>query len=327
MRTPSRPLAECHILVTPTSFGQYDASLKSRLAAAVGRVTWNPTTKPLPAAALAPLLADVDGFIAGLDAITADVLEAAPRLCVVSRYGVGVDNVDLEASRRLGIIVTNTPGANAAAVAELAIALILGSLRPIAAAMAATRAGGWPRLPGFSLEGRTVGLVGLGAIGRAVAKRLAGFNCRVVAYDPALTKAPEPLAGVCTLLPLPELLAQSDIVSLHLPALESTARMVNADFLAAMKEGSFLINTSRGELVDEGALLAALQSGHLAGAALDAFQQEPPGADNPLVALSNVIATPHMGAHTDGATSAMGRMALEECLAVLSGQEPAFRVI
>ncbi len=326
MRTPTRALQQCHVLVTPTSFGQYDATLKSRLANTVGCVSFNPGAKPLSAQALAPLLHDVDGLIAGLDAITAEVLEAAPRLCVVARYGVGVDNVDLEAARLLGITVTNTPGANAGAVAELAIALMLNLLRPVAAANEATRAGGWPRLPGQSLEGRSVGLVGLGAIGRAVATRLAGFGCRILAHDPALSSLPAAVAPFCTLLPLPELLAQSDIVSLHLPVLPETRSMVNAAFLAAMKPHALLINTARGELVDEDALLAALQRGHIAGAALDAFQHEPPGAGHPLLSLPNVIATPHMGAHTDGATNAMGRMALDDCLAVLSGGEPLYRV-
>ncbi|MGL4650025.1 MAG: NAD(P)-dependent oxidoreductase, partial [Caldilineaceae bacterium] len=226
MRAASRPLAECHVVVTPTSFGQYDRSLKERLLATVGRVTMNPTSKPLSAEALAPLLADADGYIAGLDTISAAVLEAAPRLCVVARYGVGVDQVDLDAARRLGITVTNTPGANAGAVAELTIALMLNLLRPVMAAASATRSGGWPRLPGMSLEGRTVGLVGLGAIGREVAQRLAGFGCRLLAFDPALSAPPPALVGVCTLAPLATLLAQSDIVSLHLPVLPETRGMV-----------------------------------------------------------------------------------------------------
>jgi len=327
MRTPQRPLAECHVVVTPTSFGQHDPLLRERLLASVGRVTFNPTGKPLPAEALAPLLADADGYIAGLDAITAPVLEAAPHLCIVARYGVGVDNVDLEAARRLGITVTNTPGANAGAVAELAITLMLNLLRPVFAAAQATKGGGWPRTAGLSLEGRTVGLVGLGAIGRGVAQRLVGFGCRVLAYDPAFASTPPALAAICTIVPLADLLAQSDVVSLHLPVLPETRGMVNAGFLRAMKAGAFLINTARGELIDEGALLEALRSRHLAGAALDAFQQEPPGAEHPLLALPNVIATPHMGAHTDGATTAMGRMALEDCLSLLAGGEPRYRVV
>lgn len=320
-----KPLAACHVLVTPTSYGKHDPWLKSELEARVGRVTYNPTAKPLTSAQLRGLLGDVDGYIAGLDAIDAAALAAAPDLRVIARYGVGVDNVDLEAAHTQGVVVTNTPGANAGSVAELAIALMLDLLRPILSAAAQTRAGGWPRLTGQSLEGKTVGIVGLGAIGRGVAQRLAGFGCRVLAFDVVVDTAFAERWGV-GILPMADLLAQADIVSLHLPVLPTTRGLVNAAFLAQMKPGAYLLNTARGELVDEDALLAALTSGRLAGAALDAFQQEPP-TESPLLALPQVIATPHMGAHTDGATSAMGRIALADCLAVLRGAEPLYRVI
>ena len=217
--------------------------------------------------------------------------------------------MDLEAAAARGIVVTNTPGANAASVAELTVAFLLLLARPVMPAAAATRAGEWPRTSGLSLAGKTVGLVGLGAIGREVARRLAGFNCRVLSYDVAPDTAFAREHGV-TIVTLEQLLAQSDFVSLHAPLLPSTRNMVDAAFLAAMKPGARLINTARGELVDEAALLDALQSGHLAGAALDAFAQEPPGGDNPLLALLQVVATPHMGAHTDGSTTTMGALAL-----------------
>lgn len=318
-------LADCHVLVTPTSFGQHDPSLKKELEDAVGRVTWNPTGKPLDSATLARLLPDVDGCIAGLDTIDAAALACAPRLRVIARYGVGVDNVDREAARSRGIVVTNTPGANSVAVAELTIALMLNLLRPLPAALAATRAGGWPRMPGYSLEGRTVGLVGLGAIGRAVTRRLAGFDCTLLAHDILADPAFAHSAGV-ELVPLEALLERSHIVSLHVPVTAETRGMVSQAFLARMRKGSFLINTARGELVDEAALLAALVDGQLGGAALDVFAKEPPGSENPLLALPNVLPTPHMGAHTDGATNAMGRMALADCLAILRGEEPKHRV-
>ncbi len=321
-----KPLAACHVLVTSTSFGKHDPAQRSTLEAQVGRVTYNPTGRPLASEALRQLLVDVDGYIAGLDQIDAAALAAAPCLRVVARYGVGVDNVDLEAARGRGVVVTNTPGANAGAVAELTVALMLNLLRPIAAAAEATRAGGWPRLSGLSLEGRCVGLVGFGAIGRAVARRLVGFGCRVLAYDP-VPATEFARAHDVTLLPLDALLSQADIVSLHAPVLPATRGLVNAAFLEHLKPGAFLINTARGELVDEAALYEALASGRLAGAALDAFAQEPPAPDSPLLRLPNVLPTPHMGAHTDGAGTAMGRMALADCLAVLQGHEPAYRVV
>ena len=317
-----KPLSECHVLVTPTSFGRDDKRLVAALEEAVGRVTYNKTGKPLSSAELRPMLDDVDGMIAGLDEIDAAALAAAPRLQVVARYGVGVDSVDLRAARERGVVVTNTPGANAASVAELTVALLLLLARPVLQAAAETRAGGWPRMPGLSLSGKTIGLVGLGAIGREVAQRLAGFDCRVLGYDVAPEAAQDArLAGWAVhFVGLPQLLAKADFVSLHVPLLAATRGMVDAAFLKQMKHGAALVNTARGEIVDEAALYDALQAGQLRGAALDAFCAEPPGADNPLLALPNVIATPHMGAHTDGATSAMGWMALRDCLAVLRGE-------
>lgn len=320
-----KPLQACHVLVTATSYGRSAPHLKTELETAVGRVTYNPTGKPLTSAQLQELLPDVDGFIAGLDEIDAAAIAAAPNLRVIARYGVGVNNVDLAAAQAAGIVVTNTPGANAASVAELTIGLLLNLLRPIQQAADKTRQGGWPRLPGVSLVGKTVGLVGLGAIGKEVARRLAGFDCAVLAYDVA-ADADFARRHAITLMPLADLLAQSDVVSLHLPALPETRQMVNDAFLRQMRPGAYLINTSRGELVDEAALYDALVSGHLAGAALDAFQQEPPGADNPLLALPQVIPTPHMGAHSDGATNAMGSIALADCLAVLSGAAPKHQI-
>ncbi|MBL8161329.1 MAG: phosphoglycerate dehydrogenase [Anaerolineae bacterium] len=321
-----KPLRDCHVLVTPTSYGRGDASVRTELEAAVGKVTYNPTGKPLTSEALRELLVGVDGFIAGLDVIDAAALAAADDLRVIARYGVGVSNVDLEAARAKHIVVTNTPGSNAKSVAELTIALMLDLLRFVLDAANDTRQGGWMRTNGTSLEGKTVGLVGLGAIGREVARRLQGFDCAVLAYDVTYDAAFVAQQHITT-LPLDELLERADIVSLHVPVLDATREMVNAAFLAKMKPGSYLINTARGELIDEAALLAALESGHVRGAALDAFQTEPPGKDHPLLRLPQVIATPHMGAHTDSATHAMGRMALADCLAVLRGDAPRYRVI
>ncbi len=321
-----KPLNECHILVTPTSYGKDDPRLRTELEALVGRVTYNETGKPLTSAQLAALLPGVDGFIAGLDAIDAEALAAADSLRIIARYGVGTNNVDLAAAQARGIVVTNTPGANAGAVAELTVALLLLLARPIISAAAATRAGGWPRTAGLSLAGKTVGLVGFGAIGRAVARFLAGFECRLLAADPWCDVD---LAAQLAVTPveLDDLLAASDFVSLHAPVMPETRGMVDAAFLGRMKPGASLVNTARGELVDEIALYEALAAGHLRGAALDAFAVEPPGAGNPLLGLPNVIATPHMGAHTDGATTTMGRMALEDCLAVLRGNGAAFRIV
>ncbi|HZW05237.1 MAG TPA: phosphoglycerate dehydrogenase [Anaerolineaceae bacterium] len=314
-------LKDCRLLVTPTSFGKNDSRLKTDLEALVGEVIYNPTGKPLRAAELAGLLPGIDGYIAGLDEINAAALAAADRLQVIARYGVGYDNVDLAAAQSKGILVTNTPGANSASVAELALGLMLSLARQIPEGDRAIHQGKWPRIAGASLEGKTVGIYGLGAIGKQLARRLAGFGCRVVACDPFVRPA-EARALNVELLPTDEVVAAADFLSLHLPLLPDTRCMVNAEFLARMKPGAYLINTSRGEVIDEAALAEALQSGRLRGAALDAFITEPPEAGHPLLALPNVIATPHLGAQTDGATNNMGWMAVKDCLAVLRGEAP-----
>ena len=316
-----KDLRACSVLVTATSFGKQDPTLKTVLEHAVGAVRYNPMNRPLAAAELTPLLQSVDGVIAGLDEIKAAVIEACPRLKIIARYGVGVDRVDVAAATRHGTVVTNTPGANAVAVAELAIGLMLALGRNLCRADQATRRGEWPRYSGIGLRGKTVGLVGFGSIGREVAARLQTFGCRLLAADPYLR--PETLAGSgVSLVALDALLASADIVSLHTVLTPATAGMADERFLRQMKPGAFLVNTARGELIDEAALQQALESGHLRGAALDCFRQEPPGPDHPLLQLPQVIATPHTGSHTDEAMNTMGRMSLEACLAALRGERP-----
>lgn len=319
-------LKECRLLVTPTSYGKQDPRLKIDLEAMVGEVIYNPTGKPLTSAEVARLLPGVDGYIAGLDVIDANALSAADRLKVIARYGVGVDNLDLKAAREKGIAVTNTPGANAVSVAELALGLILALARQIPAAVDAVHQGKWPRYVGVTLEGKTVGILGLGAIGKQLARRLSGFDCQILAYDPYA----DPVFAAENSVDLTsqeELIEKSDFISLHLPLLPETHSMVNDSFLGCMKKGAFLINTSRGEVVDEDALYKAIQSGHIGGAGLDAFAVEPPDPGHPLLTLPQVIATPHIGAQTDGATSNMGWLAMRDCLAVLRDEKPTFRVV
>lgn len=317
-------LKDAHVLVTATSYGKNDPRLKSELEAQVGKVTYNPTGKPLNSTQLAALLPGVDGYIAGLDQIDGAALEKADRLKVITRYGVGVDNIDFNVTRRKGIVVTNTPGANSVSVAELALALMLALARQIPIADQAVHRGEWPRLNGISIEGKTIGILGLGAIGKQLALRLRGFNCRILAYDPFYEGYFAEENGV-EMVPLMDVISQADFLSLHLPLLAETRSMVGKEFLAMMKKGSYLINTARGELIDEAALYAALDIGHLAGAGLDAFRLEPPDPNHPLLSLPQVIATPHLGAQTDGATSNMGWIALRDCLAVLRGEKPEFR--
>ena len=318
-------LNQARLLVTPTSYGKNDARLKSELEALTGSVTYNSSGKPLSSNKVADLLQNVDGYIAGLDVIDRSALAKAEKLKVISRYGVGVDNVDLEVAKEKGIVVTNTPGANSVSVAELALSLILALARQIPDAVQAVRQGKWPRLNGISLEEKTIGILGLGAIGKQLARRLAGFDCQILAYDPFADTTFAAANGV-TLESIDKVIAKSDFISLHLPLLPETRAMVNDEFLAQMKKGAFLINTSRGEVVNETALLHALESGHISGAGLDAFTVEPPDPAHPLLQLPQVVATPHLGAQTDGAKSNMGWFAMKDCLAVLRGEEPQYRV-
>jgi D-3-phosphoglycerate dehydrogenase len=277
--------------------------------------------EPLAASALRAAIRDADAAILGLDACDASVLDACPRLRVVSRYGVGVDNVDLDAARRLGIAVTNTPGANTTAVAELTLGSILALARRLPQAVAATRAGSWSRRTGWELSGKTLGVIGYGRIGQAVADLGRAFGMRVVASDPF---AP-PTDGT-TVLTVDELLGQADVVTLHVGLSDDTRHLIDGAALARMKPGAVLVNTARGGLIDEDALAEALRSGRLAGAAADAFEHEPPGA-SPLLAIDSFLPTPHLGAATAEATARMGQMATENALDVLQGRTPAHVVV
>lgn len=319
-------LKSCRVLVTSTSYGMNDASLRTELEAVVGEVVYNPTGHPMTPDELVALIPRIDGMIAGLDYIDRSVIEAADVLRVIARYGVGLDRVDLDAARTRGIVVTNTPGANAASVAELTVGLMLVLARHIHVANVQTRRGEWPRLKGVALAGATVGLLGLGAIGRRVARMLSGFDCHMVGFDPAVSKDEAATMHV-EWIERDDVIRQADFLSLHLPAAPQTENMLNAAVFTMMKDGAYLINTARSELIDEDALLAALKSGKLAGAALDTFREEPPSADHPLLQLEQVVLTPHTGSHTNSATNTMGRMALDDCLAVLRGEEPRHRVV
>jgi D-3-phosphoglycerate dehydrogenase len=319
-------LKKYRVLVTPTTFGLYDKRLRQELEAAVGEVIYNERGRPLASSELQELLPGCDGFIAGLDRVDSTALESADRLKVIARYGVGVDNIDLETAARKKITVTNTPHANAVSVAELTIGLLLSLARSIPEAAESVREGKWPRLQGKVLEGKVIGLIGFGCVGKQVAQRLQPWQLTLMACDPFGDKAVAQSLDV-RLVEMEELIREADFVSLHAPLLAGTRRMVDADFLSRMKRGACLINTARGELVDQDALLSALDSGQVGGAALDVHEHEPPPADSPLRRHPRLIATPHCGAHTDGAADGMGRQSLQDCIAVLRGESPLHPVI
>jgi phosphoglycerate dehydrogenase-like enzyme len=238
---------------------------------------------------------DAEILLHVLEPVTAEVIDAAPRLRLIQKIGVGVNTIDLDAARRRGIAICNMPGTNTQAVAELSLLLMLATLRRLAELDRLTRAGkGWafdPALPDDlgELSGRTVGLVGFGAVARRLVPMLQAIGAR-----PVYTNQREKADATIPFLALPDLLPVADVLSLHLPLTEKTTGIIDAAALAAMKRGSVLINTARGPLVDEAALLAALKSGHLRGTGLDVFAREPAGPPDPLLELPNVVVTPHL---------------------------------
>ncbi len=317
---------DAHILVTPTSFGKNDETLKSYLENHVGKVTYNSKGRPLTSKELGELIQDADGFIAGLDLIDANIINHAKNLKVISRYGVGVDNLDLVAAKNKGITVTNTPGANSSSVAELTVGLILMIARNMMSAVIATRSGEWPRFSGVSLENKVVGLIGFGNIGQQVARRLFGFGCKIIAYDVYQNREIAEKYEV-EFKTKEEVFASSDFISLHCNLYEETLNLINQDSISLMKRGVSIINTARGDLIDEKALLIALNENIIANVALDVFTIQPPDPKNPVLSHPNTIVTPHMGAHSDAAIKNMGWGATMNCLAVLQGEEPTNKVI
>jgi D-3-phosphoglycerate dehydrogenase/(S)-sulfolactate dehydrogenase len=254
--------------------------------------------------------------------VTARLLERAARLKVVGRAGVGVDNVDLDAATRRGIVVMNTPGGSSTTVAELTVAHMLALARHVAQATASVKAGRWEKkkFQGRELAGKTLGVVGIGNIGSIVVERCRAMKMRVVAYDPFISADAAARMGV-TQVPLEELWAQSDVISLHVPLTEGTRNLVNAAALARMKKGVLLVNCARGGVIDERALADAIASGHVGGAALDVFDKEPPPLDHPLLALDGFICTPHLGASTEEAQAAVALAVAEQIAAYLTRGE------
>ncbi len=254
--------------------------------------------------------------------VTEALLALAPRLHVVARAGVGVDNVDLPAATARKVLVVNAPTAATTSVAELTVTFALLLVRDLYGAIQSTKGGAWKRgLNGAELSGKTVGLVGYGRIGRDVARRLRALGATIVAFDPLLPRSPDETP----LLPLDDLLARSDLVSLHAALTLENHHLLNAERLSHLRRGSYVINVARGTLIDEEALLAALGSGQVAGAALDVFEAEPP-TRTALLAHPKVIATPHLGASTPEAQHRAGVQVAEELLRLLRGEEPLYLV-
>ncbi|HZY69351.1 MAG TPA: hydroxyacid dehydrogenase [Thermoplasmata archaeon] len=275
------------------------------------------------AAALEPQLASAWALVVrSRTKVTKEVIDRAPRLALIARAGVGVDNVDLAAAAARGIRVVNAPTAATTSVAELTVALVLFLVRELWGSIAATKGGTWKRgLSGHELSGRTVGFVGYGRIAREAARRLAPFGVQSIAFDPFVRET----GDATHLVPLDDLLARADVVSLHAALTKENVHLMNADRIGRMKRGAFLVNVARGPLVDESALLPALASGQLAGVALDVFEIEPPRRTE-LLEHPHVLATPHLGASTPEAQGRAGRIVVDELLRALRGEPLRFEV-
>ncbi|HTT25668.1 MAG TPA: hydroxyacid dehydrogenase [Thermoplasmata archaeon] len=267
--------------------------------------------------ALVGQLADAWGLVVrSRTKVTAELLQKAPKLAVVGRAGVGVDNVDMAAASARGIRVFNAPTAATASVAELTVLLLLLLARDLYPAIEGTKAGKWPKGGlGTEIEGKTIGFIGYGRIAREAAKRLAPFHPTLLAFDPFVPRVDD---GT-TLVPLDELLQRSDYVSLHAALTPENRHLLNAGRLGSMKRGARIVNVARGALIDEGALLDALESGAVGGAALDVFEVEPP-TRTALLAHPKVVATPHVGAATREGQSRAGALVVDELLRALKGE-------
>ncbi|MDR0456118.1 MAG: phosphoglycerate dehydrogenase [Treponema sp.] len=313
------------ILITPASFKPDMAGpALDRLRSFADTLVFNPQKRPLSEDELIPLLDGCDGCIAGLDPFSRKVIENAQTLKVISRYGTGVDNVDLAAAQEKNIIVCNTPGVNAQAVADLTFGCMLSLVRRLPLLDRTTRAGQWDRSIGAELYQKTIGILGLGYVGKAVARRAAGFSMRILACSPDIDSGYAKANGIIP-VDFDELVRESDFLSLHLPLNEETRYIISADVMRKMKKGALLINTARGGLLDEAVACDLLKSGHLGGLALDVYETEPPH-NSPLFALDNVIVTPHTAARTAEATAAMAALSVQNLIDVLSGTNCACTV-
>jgi D-3-phosphoglycerate dehydrogenase len=308
------------VLVTPTSFrSKTNIKAMEKLKGFADEIVFNESGKPLMPKELKEMLKGCDGYIAGLDFVDEEALESADSLKVISRYGAGYDRVNIKAANDKGIIVTNTPGSNATAVADLAFGLILSVARRIPMLDATTKSGEWIRSTGMELSGKTIGILGLGAIGKNVAQRAKGFSMKVLAYDPFMD---DEYAKANDIVPsgLTELIKSSDVISLHLPLNDKTRDIISYKEFESMKEKVILINTSRGGLINEEAVVEYLKNGKLGGLGLDAFEEEPTSSYAKF-RFDNVVLTPHTGAHTFEATENMANMAVDNLIDVLSGTD------
>lgn len=282
---------------------------------------------PLGEAKMLELVGDFDAILCGDDQITRAVLEkAAPRLKILSKYGIGVDKIDVTAATEMGIPLAFCPGVNHTTVAEHTFALLLALNRHLVEEVNFTRAGNWKRLTGHEIMGKTIGIVGLGRIGKEVATRAKAFGMSVIGYDVYWDEAFTAAHGITRAASVAEVFEKSDVISLHTNLTDETREMVRAETIATMKEGVIILNCSRGEVVNNEDLAAALESGKVGGYGGDVLDEEPPRPDHPLLTVKNSIITPHIGSRTYESVQRQAMMAAQNLLHLLRGEKPLAQV-
>ncbi|MGC8777712.1 MAG: phosphoglycerate dehydrogenase [Candidatus Caldatribacteriaceae bacterium] len=311
------------VLITPSLFGRYSRAL-TMLQEAGFEPFFPSYPHPLSEEQLLEVIPEVSGFVVGLDPVTEKVLERAPNLRVVAKHGVGVDNIDVQAATKRGIVVANAPGSNDQAVAEFTWGLILALARSIPKAARWVEKKEWGRVLGVEVAGKTLGVMGTGKIGKKVARFGVCFGMRVLAYDKVEDQELMVHFGV-QYVSFREILQGSDFLTIHLPLTPETRGILGEKELAMMKKSAYLINTARGGIVDEVALFGALKEGKIQGAGLDVYATEPPW-ESPLLSLPNVLSTPHTASDSFEALRRMDEMSAESVIRVLRGQEPLFAV-
>ncbi|HSP48068.1 MAG TPA: phosphoglycerate dehydrogenase [Clostridiaceae bacterium] len=270
---------------------------------------------------------DYDALIIGAHPFRTEVMRGCQKLEIVAKHGAGVDNIDLVTAREMGILVTNVPAMNANAVADLAFGHILNLSRGISIADKRVHKGEWKPYTGRDVFGKTLGLVGFGAIAKNVARRAKGFSMKVYAYDPFQESVPEEFRDFVSLVDFDTLLAESDVISIHVPLTAETNGLFDYDTICRMKKESILVNTGRGGIISEEDLYQALVEGRILGAALDVTEKEPIDSGNPLLTLENVVITPHIGMYSLEAINAVGMICAENVVRGLKGEELEFRVV
>jgi D-3-phosphoglycerate dehydrogenase len=313
------------VLITATSFSEVSREPEERLVRAGYEIVQNPYGRPMAPEEIRPLLKGIDGVAAGVDQWFPPAFDDADCLKVVARHGAGMDCVDVAECTKRGIVVANIPGANAEAVADMAMALMLAVARHIPFGDSTTKAGQWVNSYGADVFQATLGLLGMGRIGKGVARRGRGFDMRVLAYDPYFDEKFAADYGIERAGSIEQVMQEADFVSVHMPLSDETRKIINAEKIALMKPSAILVNTARGAIIDEDALADALEAGSIFGAGLDVYATEPP-TQSRLLKCQRAVTMPHNSSNTPGALRAMGDGVVDAIIDVFEGRRPKFCV-